>query len=188
MWKLSPGKQLPLSQAVVHHGVVVVPVPEGDGDGRPQAGGGVVHVVDGGGGCGVAGHGVHLPADDEGVGHGGLSDVGLPALLHLQGVGVQLRDHDGPFRFAGGVDGPQPLLVHGQVDVRVAPPRVGVLAVEAGVGEVPAGCGALRGQVVADEGSAAASSDSRESLGTRWHRCSPPARAAAAPVTDNNRA
>ncbi|KAG7260454.1 hypothetical protein CRUP_008805 [Coryphaenoides rupestris] len=40
-----------------------------------------------------------------------------------------------------------PALVHGQVDVRVAAPRVRELAVEAGVREVAARGDALRGQV-----------------------------------------
>lgn len=152
-----PAKQLPLSQVIVDHAVVAVLVPEGDGNGLPLAALSVVHIVDDGVGGRVAGHGVQLAADHEGVGHGVLPDVGLPAPLHLQTVWVQLGDHDGSFGLAGGVDGPQPLLIHGQVDVRVAAPGVGELAVEAGVREVTAGCDGLRGQVEADEGAAATS-------------------------------
>lgn len=152
-----PGKQLPLSKVIVDHAVVEVLVFEGDGYGLPLAGCSVVHVVDGGVGCCVTGQGVQLAADDEGVGHGGLPDVGLPALLHLQAVWVQLRDHDGSFSFTGGVDSPQPLLIHGQVDVCVASPGVGVLAVEASMREVTTGCNALRGNVIADKGAATTS-------------------------------
>lgn len=151
-----PGEELPLSQAVVDHAVVAVLVLEGDGHGFPLAGFGVVHVVDDGVAGRVAGHGVQPAADHEGVGHRVLPDVGLPALLHLQTVRVQLRDHNRSSGLAGGVDGPQPLLVHRQVDVRVASPGVGELAVEAGMEEVTTGCDALGGQVVADESAAAA--------------------------------
>lgn len=149
-----PSDQLPLSQAVVDHAVVVVLVLEGDGHGLPLAGFCVVHVVDEGVRHRVAGHRVQLPTDDEGVGHRVFPDLGLPAPLHLQTVRVQLRDHDGSFGFVGGVDGPEALLVHGQVDVCVASPGVGELSVEASMGEVTAGRGALRGQVVSDQGAA----------------------------------
>lgn len=84
-----PGKQLPLSPVIVDHAVVAVLVPEGDADGLPLAGFSVVHVVDDGVGRRVAGHGVQLAADNEGVGHGALPDVGLPAPLHLQTARVQ---------------------------------------------------------------------------------------------------
>lgn len=159
-----PGKQLPLSQVVVDHAVVAVLVPEGNGNGLPLAGFSVVHVVDDGVGRGVAGHSVQLAADDEGIGHRVLPDVSLPTLLHLQTVWIQLRDHNGSLGFAGGVDGPQPLLIHGQVDVCVASPGVGELAMEAGVGEVTTSCNALRGQVVADEGAATTSLKIQRSL------------------------
>lgn len=147
-----PGKQLPLSRVIVDHAVVAVLVLERDGDGLSLAAFSVIHVVDGGVGGRVAGHGVQLATDDEGVGHRVLPDVCLPALLHLQTVRVQLRDHDGSIGLVGGVDGPQTLLIHGQVDVRVASPGVGGLAVEVCVGQVTAGCDALRGEVIADEG------------------------------------
>lgn len=147
-----PGKQLPLGQAVVNHAVVAILVLEGNGHGLQLAGCCVVHLVDGGvTGC-VAGHGVKLPADHEGVGHGRLPDARLPAPLHLQTVWVQLRDHNGSLGLAGGVYGPQPLLVHRQVDVRVPAPGVGELAVEASVGEFTTGRHVLRGQVIADQG------------------------------------
>lgn len=64
-----PGKQLPLGQVIVDHAVVAVLVPDGDGYRLPLAGFGIVHVVDEGVGCRVAGHRVQLAADDEGVGH-----------------------------------------------------------------------------------------------------------------------
>lgn len=138
-----PRKQLPLSQAVVNHAVVAIVVLEGDGRGLPLAGFGVVHVVDDSvGGC-IAGHGVQLPTDDERVGHRRLSDVGLPASLHRQGVGVQLRNHDRSLGLVGGIDGPQPLLINRQVDVCVAPPRVRELAMEASMGKFTASCDAL---------------------------------------------
>lgn len=149
-----PGKQLPLSHVIVDHAVVEVLVFEWDGYGLPLANRSVVHVVDGGVGCCIAGQGVELAADDEGVRHRGLPDVGLPALLHLQTVWVQLRDHNGSFSFTGGVDGPQPLLIHGDVDVCVASPGVGILAMEASMREVTTGCDALRGKVIADKGTA----------------------------------
>ncbi len=152
-----PGEQLPLSQVVVDHAVVAVLVPEGDGNGLPLTGFGVIHVVNDCVGCRVAGHSVQLSADDEGIGNRVLPDVGLPAPLHLQTVWIQLRDHDGSFGFAGGVDSPQPLLIHSQVDVSVTSPGVGESAMEASVGKVTTGRDALRGQVVADEGAAATS-------------------------------
>lgn len=129
-----PGEQLPLGQVVVDHAVVAVFVLEGDAHSLPLASFCVIDVVDDGVGRRVAGHGVEPAADDEGVGHRVLPDIGLPALLHFQTLRVQLGDHDGSFGLVGGVHGPQALLVHGQVDVSVAPPGVGELAVEASVG------------------------------------------------------
>lgn len=148
-----PGEQLPLGQVVVDHAVVTVLVPEGDAQRLPLARLRVVHIVDDGVRSRVAGHRVQPAAEHEGVGHRGLSDAGLPAPLHLQVVRVQLRDDDGAPGLAGGVDGPQALFVHRQVDVGVAAPGVGELAVVAGVREVAAGRHALRGQVVANQGS-----------------------------------
>lgn len=78
-----PCKQLPLSQAVVNHAVVAILVLEGDGHGLPLAGFGVIHVVDDSVVSCVAGYGVQLPTDDEGVGHRCLPDVGLPTFLYL---------------------------------------------------------------------------------------------------------
>lgn len=85
-----PGKQLPLSHVIVDHAVVEVLVFEWDGYGLSLANRSVVHVADGGVCCRVAGQGVQVAADDEGVGHRVLPDVGLPALLHLQTVWIQL--------------------------------------------------------------------------------------------------
>lgn len=85
-----PGEQLPLSRAVVDHAVVAVLVPEGDTHRLPLAGLSVVHVVDDGVGGRVARHSVQPAADDEGVGHRALPDDGLPAVLHLQIMRVQL--------------------------------------------------------------------------------------------------
>lgn len=152
-----PGKQLPLSHVIVDHAVVEVLVFEWNGYGLPLANCSVVHVVDGGIGCRVTGQSVQLAADDERVGHRGLPDVGLPALLYLQTVWVQLRDHDGSLSFAGGVDGPQALLIHGQVDVGVTSPGVGILAMEASMREVTTRCDVLRAKVIADKGAATTS-------------------------------
>lgn len=135
-----PGKELPLSQAVVDHAVVAVLVLERDGHGLPLAGSCVIHAVDGGvTGC-VTSHGVKLPTDHEGVGYRCLPDAGLPAPLHLQTVRIQLRDHDGSLSLTGGVDGPKPLFVYRQVDVCVTAPGVGELTVEASVGEFTTSC------------------------------------------------
>ena len=43
----------------------------------------------------------------------------VPRLLNRQAVGVQLGDEQEVSLLIGGVDGPQPVAVHGQVDVGV---------------------------------------------------------------------
>lgn len=150
-----PSEQLPLRVVVVHHAVVAILVLEGHGDGSPGAGGGVERVVDGGVCRGVAGHRVQASAHHESVGHCVLPDVCLPALPHLQALGIQLGNHDRALCLAGAVDGPQAPLVCRQVDVGVAAPGVRVLAVEARVRQVSPRCQALGGQVVTDQGAAA---------------------------------
>lgn len=63
--------------------------------------------------------------------------VGGPALDDLQSVGIQLADDNIPGVLVGGVDSPQPSLVHHEVNVRMPSPGVVIRIIEAGVIELP---------------------------------------------------
>ncbi|TNN81490.1 hypothetical protein EYF80_008262 [Liparis tanakae] len=79
------------------------------------------------------------------AGHPAQSDVIAP--LRLQALGIQLGDHDGALCLTRAVDRPQALFVRRQVDVRVAPPGVRVLSMEARVRQLSPRCQALRGSL-----------------------------------------
>lgn len=85
-----PGIELLIGWVVVDHAIVQVAIMEGYADGLGLVGVCVEHVVDSGVGQDVAGNSVESTADHEGIGHCVLADVGLPALGHLQVLGVQL--------------------------------------------------------------------------------------------------
>lgn len=50
--------------------------------------------------------------------------IGRPALDYMQGQGVELAHDDVPGVLIGGVDGPEPALVHHEVDVGVSTPGI----------------------------------------------------------------
>lgn len=127
-----PGIEGPILGVVVQHGNVRVLVLEGDVDvlvGRGIGLVGVVHL----GTSRVAVGDVERATDDEGLPGAAFRVAGVPGLEALQGVGVQLADDDVARVLVGGVDGPQPVLVHHEVNVRVATPGVVVHVVVAGI-------------------------------------------------------
>lgn len=78
--------------------------------------------------------------------------VGGPAANGLQRVGVELAEYDVPSVLVGGVHGPEPALVHHEVDVRVAAPRVMVHVVVAGEVELSGVADERRAEVKLDDG------------------------------------
>lgn len=131
-----PGVEGSVTRVVVQHGDMRVLILEGNVDvlvGGGVGGVGVVHL----GAPRVAVGDVERAADHEGLSGAPLRVVGGPALDDLQGVGVQLAEDNVAGVLVGGVDGPQPPLVHHQVDVGVASPGVVVRVVEAGVVQLP---------------------------------------------------
>lgn len=127
-----PGVESPILGVVVQHGDVGILVLEGDVDVLVGGGVGLVGVVHLGA-ARVAVGDVERAADDESLASAAFWVAGVPRLQALQGVGVQLADDDVPRVLVGGVDGPEPVLIHHQVDVRVAAPGVVVHVVVAGV-------------------------------------------------------
>ena len=135
-----PHIQQVVSRVVIHCSDVLVGIGERDVDGHLLALVRVVHVVDfvprplvvv------VFVHGlddVQDAADHEGVGGGAFVVGGVPGALDTQRVGVELAHHDAPVVLLRGVDDPQAVLVHRQVDVRLPAPAVrrGVVVVCAG--------------------------------------------------------
>lgn len=127
-----PGIEGPILGVVVQHGNVRVLVLERDVDvliGRGIGLVGVVHL----GASRIAIGDIERAADDEGLPSAAFRVAGVPGLEALQGVGVQLADDDVARVLVGGIDGPQPVLIHHEVDVRVAPPGVVVHVVVAGI-------------------------------------------------------
>jgi len=90
-------------------------------------------------------------ADHERVGRGALVVGGVPRALDAQGVGVELAHHHAPVVLLRGVDHPQPVLVHRQVDVRLAPPAVRRRVVVVGVGDDGLAALDARAQVELDD-------------------------------------
>lgn len=127
-----PGIEGSILGVVVQHGNVRVLVLEGDVDVLVGGGVGLVGVVHLGASRVAVGD-VERAADDEGLPGAAFRVAGVPGLEALQGVGVQLADDDVARILVGGVDGPQPVLVHHEVNVRVATPGVVVHVVVAGI-------------------------------------------------------
>lgn len=127
-----PSIQRSVLGVVVQHRDVGVLVLEGDVDVFVGGGVGVEGVVDLGTSR-VAVSNVQSPADHEGLAGTPFRVVGGPALDDLQRGWVQLADDNVPCVLIGGVHRPEPTLVHHQVNVRMAAPRVVVAVVEASV-------------------------------------------------------
>lgn len=127
-----PGIESPILGVVVQHGNVRVLVLEGDVDVLVGGGVGLVGVVHLGTSRVAVGD-VERATDDEGLPSAAFRVAGVPGLEALQGVGVQLADDDVARVLIGGIDGPQPVLVHHEVNVRVATPGVVVHVVVAGI-------------------------------------------------------
>lgn len=145
-----PGVQSPILGVVVQHGDVGVLVLEGDVDVLVGGGVGLVGVVHLGA-ARVAVGDIERAADDEGFSSAAFGVAGVPGLQALQRVGVQLADDDVAGVLVGGVDGPEPVLVHHEVDVRVAAPGVVVHVVVAGVVQAARLEDGLRFQVEPDD-------------------------------------
>lgn len=152
-----PHVELVVTRVVVHGGHELVGVGEGQADGLLAVGvgvEGVVHAVAGRLAVIVHVNGaqhVEHAAHHEGVGGRALVVAGLPRALEAQRVGVELAHHQPSAVALGGVDYPQPVLVHGQVNVGLAAPAVGRRVVV--VGRVDHRLPALdaRAQVVLDD-------------------------------------
>lgn len=74
-------------------------------------------------------------ANHEGVGGGALVVAGVPGALDPQSVRVQLAHHDAPVVLLRCIDHPQPVFVHGEVNVRLAAPAVRRRVVVVGVSD-----------------------------------------------------
>lgn len=125
-----------VTRVVVQHGDMRVLILEGNVYvlvGRGVGGVGVVHLST----SRVAIGNVKCATDHKRLAGTPLWVAGCPAFDDLKGVGVQLADHNVASIFVGGVDGPQPPLVHHEVNVRMTTPGVVVGIVEAGVIELP---------------------------------------------------
>lgn len=64
------------------------------------------------------------PTNDEGLAGASLGIAGIPAVEDLQCDGVHPTDHNIAGVLVGGVDSPQPVLIHHEVDVGEATPGV----------------------------------------------------------------
>jgi len=145
-----PGVQRPVSGVVVQHGQVAVFIGQWNIDvlvGGGVGGVGVVHL----GSPRVPVGDVQGPTDHEGLSSAAFGVVGGPAADDLQRVGVQLAEDDVPCVLIGGVDGPQPPLVHHEVDVGVPPPGVVVHVVVAGEVQLAGPADERRAEVEPDD-------------------------------------
>lgn len=73
-------------------------------------------------------------ADHERIGGRALVVARVPGAFDAQGVGIELAHHDAPIVLLRCVDHPQTVLIHRQVNVRLAPPAVGRRVVVVGAG------------------------------------------------------
>lgn len=79
-------------------------------------------------------HHVQDSADHESIGGRAFVIAGVPRAFNAQGIRVELAHHDAPVVLLCCIDHPQSVLVHRQVNVRLAPPAVrrGVMVVGVG--------------------------------------------------------
>ena len=146
-----PGVQRPVPRVVVEHGQVAVLVDERDVDVLVRRGVGRIRVVHLGA-AGVAVGDVQRSADHEGLSRTALGVVGGPAADDLQRIGAQLAEDDVPRVLIGGVHGPEPALIHHEVDVGVAAPGVVVHVVVARKVQLASAADERGAQVEADDG------------------------------------
>lgn len=144
-----PGVEHPLPRVVVQHGNVGILIMEGDI--RVLVAGSVRVVSEINLGAGQVGIGdVENPADHEGLSRAPFGVPRIPAPQHFQGVRIHATHHDIPGVLVGGVDGPEAVLIHHEVDVGEAAPGVGEGVVVAGAGEAALHQDAAGAEVVAD--------------------------------------